>query len=174
MIKGAMGSADGGPKELGGTQLAEVQHALDSFQEDGGEDQPDGSELELPKRLIIRMPTTFGNNFGNETVSLEFSKIDDKVEILYECTRGSNWAQGGEQMLLTFTLGQWIVYDAEWLADNVHISCRQAVFLCVSKNMTKPGWYMWRWNDIADQNRNNGYYPEEWSCQHFRAETAMP
>ena len=161
MIKGAMGSADVQPDD-----------ALDSFQEDEGEDLPDRSEL--PKRLIIRMPTTFGNNFGNDVVSLEFKKIDDKVEILYECTRGSNWAQGGEQMLLTFTLGQWIVYDAEWLADNVTISCRQAVFHCVSKNMTKPGWYMWHWNDIADQNRNNGYYPEEWSCEYFRAETATP
>ena len=161
MIKGAMGSADVQPDD-----------ALDSFQEDEGEDLPDRSEL--PKRLIIRMPTTFGNNFGNEIVSLEFCKIEDNVEILYECTRGSNWAQGDERMVLTFTLGQWIVYDAEWLADNETISCRQAVFHCFSKNMTKPGWNMWRWNVFADQTRNNGYYPEEWSCQHFRAETAMP
>ena len=174
MIKGAMGSADGGPKEPGGTQLAEVQHGLDSFQEDGGEHQPDESELELPKRLIIRMPTTFGNNFGNEIVSLEFSKIEDNVEILYECTRGSNWARRDERMLLTFTQGQWIVYDTARLADNVTISCRQAVFHCFSKNMTERGWYMWRWNVDADQNKNNGYYPAEWSCRHFWAETAMP
>ena len=174
MIKGAMGSADGGPKEPGDTQLAEVQHAFDSFQEDEGEDLPDRSELELPKCLIIRMPTTFGNNYGNQTVSLEFTKIEHKEEILYVCTRGSNWAQGGEQMLLTFTLGQWIVYDAEWLTDKIHISCRQAVFLCVSKNMTKPGWNMWRWNQKAYQPSNNEYSPEEWSCEYFRAETAMP
>ena len=169
-----MGSADGGPKEPGDTQLGEVPHAFDSFQEDEGEDLPDRSELELPKCLIIRMPTTFGNNYGNQTVSLEFTKIEHKEEILYVCTRGSNWAQGGEQMLLTFTLGQWIVYDAEWLADNETISCRQAVFHCFSKHMTKRGWYMWSWNVDANQNKNNGYYPAEWSCRHFWAETAMP
>ena len=137
MIKGAMGSADGGPKEPGGTQLAEVQHGLDSFQEDGGEHQPDESELglpnrrQLPERLIIRMPS----DFGNEYVSFEFIKIENNLEIMYESNRGSNWALTDERMLLTLTQGEWIVYDSARLADNVTISCRQAVFHCDKKTL---------------------------------------
>ena len=175
MIKGAMGSADGDPKEPGGTQLGEVQHGLDSFQEDGGEHQPDESEMgvpnprQLPERLIIRMPS----DFGNEYVSFEFIKIENNLEIMYESKSGSNWARTHERMLLTLTQGEWIVYDSARLADNVTISCRQAVFHC-DKNITERGWYRWRWNVHADDRKNNGYYPEEWSCKHFWAATEVP
>ena len=165
MIKGAMGSADVQPDD-----------GLDSFQEDGGEHQPDESEMglpnrrQLPERLIIRMPS----DFGNEYVSFEFIKIENNLEIMYESNRGSNWALTDERMLLTLTQGEWIVYDSARLADNVTISCRQAVFHCDKKNITERGWYMWRWNVHADDRKNNGYYPEEWSCKHFWAETAVP
>ena len=160
-----MGSADGD------TQMGEVPHAFDSFQEDECEDLPDRSELELPESLIIRMPITFGNNYGNQTVSLEFTKMEHEEEILYSCTRGSNWAQGGEKMWLTFTQGQWIVYDADWLTNMIQLNCRQAVFLCETKYMTKPGWNMWRWNQKACEPSNNEYCREEWSCEYVRVET---
>ena len=181
MIKGAMGSADGGPKEPGGTQLAEVQHGLDSFQEDGGEHQPDESEMgvpnprQLPERLIIRMPRDFGNeyvSFGNEYVSFEFHKIENNLEIMYESNRGSNWALTDERMLLTLTQGEWIVYDSARLVDNMTIFCRQAVFVA-DGNITERGWKTWRYNLGADDNQNNGDYREEWSGRHFWAETEV-
>ena len=165
MIKGAMGSADVQPDD-----------GLDSFQEDGGEHQPDESEMglpnrrQLPERLIIRMPS----DFGNEYVSFEFIKIENNLEIMYESNRGSNWARTHVRMLLTLTQGEWIVYDSARLVDNVTISCRQAVFHSDEENITEEGWYMWRWNVQADDGKTNGYYPEEWSCKHFWAETAVP
>ena len=173
-----MGSADGGQKEPGGTQVAEVQHGLDTFQEDGGEQQPDESQLglpdgrQMPERLSIRMPS----NFGNEYASFEFQKIENNEEIMYVCKRGSNWARTDERMLLTFTVGSWKVYDSAVLADKITIHCRQTVFRCDEGNITEPGWHMWHWNVRADETKkkNNGYDAEEWSCQHVWAETTVP
>ena len=112
MIKGAMGSADVQPDD-----------GLDSFQEDGGEHQPDESEMgvpnprQLPERLIIRMP----RDFGNQYVSFEFIKIKNKnsLEIIYESERGSNWARTSEGMVLTLTEGKWTVYDGAMLVDKM-------------------------------------------------------
>ena len=105
----------------------------------------------------ILMASDFGNeyvSFGkNEYVSFEFIKIENNLEIMYVCNRGSNWARTHEQMLLTLTQGSWIVYDSARLADNITIHCRQAVFHCDEENITERGWYMWRWNVRADETK---------------------
>ena len=170
-----MGSADGGQKEPGGTQLAVVKHGLDSFQEDGGEQQPDESQLglpdgrQMPERLSIRMVSNFGNEYA-----FEYQKMQNNEDIMYVCKRGSNWARTDEQMLLTFTEGSWKVYDSAVLVDKITIHCRQTVFRCDEGNITQRGWYMWHWNVRADETKNNGYDAEEWSCHHFWGETTVP
>ena len=91
-----MGSADGGQKDPSGSQLAEVQHGLDTFQEDGGEQQPDESQLglpdgtqvqgggqQMPERFSIRMVSEFGKEYA-----FEYEKKLKNMKIIYFCKPG--------------------------------------------------------------------------------------
>ena len=128
-----MASADGVQKEPGGSQLAVAQHALDFFQQDGGEQEPDESQLALPDGTQVRgggqeMPERF--RIGTATAfEKEYAFVYEKnrinEETIYLCRMGSKWARPKEFLMLRLEEGTWTAYDSAFLADRENIQCRQ-------------------------------------------------
>ena len=113
-----MASADGVQKEPGGSQLAVAQHALDFFQQDGGEQEPDESQLALPDGTQVQgggheMPERFSigteSEFGKE-YAFEYEKMLNNEEIIYFCSTGSKWARPDEFLMLRFEEGTWTAF----------------------------------------------------------------
>ena len=128
-----MASADGGQQEPGGTQLA----------------VPDGPQVpgrgqEMPERLTIGTKKAFEKNYP-----FPYEKKQIGSETIYVCSKGREWARTKEVLVLRCKTGTWTAFDSAVSADGLTLQCRQPVFRCAAKDITKPGWQQWQTNYAA-------------------------
>ena len=165
-----MASAGGDQQEPCGTQLVVSdgpyvrgggqempQDALDPFQHDLSQQEPGGSELalpdgqqvpgggeQMPERFSIGTSKAFQNNYA-----FPYEKRQIGSEIIYVCSKGSEWARRNEVLVLRCVEGTWTAFDSEVSADGVRLQCRQQVFRCLATDITQPGWHKWETNYAA-------------------------
>ena len=105
-----------------------------------------------------------------------YTKVQVGREPVYLCDRESGYGRRGEFLMLRCEKFQdgvlmWTAYDTLLQKDQDGSStvwCRQAVFRCVGKDITKPGIYEWQMNQNAG--RNNVEQSVRW-YGNLRAET---
>ena len=115
----------------------------------------------MPEHLTIGTKKAFKNNYAFPYVRKTIGS-----ETFYLCNKGSDWARTNEVLVLRCQNGTWTAFDGCRQAvdtallthdlDGLTLLCRQAVFRCIAKDITKPGWYEWQTNLAADANNQAG------------------
>ena len=100
---------------------------------------------QLPEHLTIGTKKAFAKNYP-----YPYQKTQFGTETVYVCSKGSEWAQTGEVLVLRSNEGTWTAYDGAVNAEVSTIVCRQPVFRCSAGNITRPGWYNWQTNYNAN------------------------
>ena len=67
-------------------------------------------------------------------------------EVVYVCSKGSQWAGADEILVLCEQAGIWTAWDS--VIDGAILRCRQPVFRC-NEDITAPGWHTWSTNHDA-------------------------
>ena len=179
-----MASADGGQQEpmIKRTRCGDQeipQDAADSFPDDGGQQQRDGSILavpdcpqvlgggqQMPERLTIGTKKAFDMAYP-----FPYEKKQIGSETIYVCTKGSEWARTNEILVLRCEGGTWAAYDSAVNADGSTLQCRQPVFRCLATDITQPGWHKWQTN--YDANPNDAGLVVDWQGELW-AQTRVP
>ena len=127
----------------------------------------------MPDTFRIGTKKAFENNY-----SFLYTKKQVGSEILYICTKGSEWARANEQLVLRYVPrakassgGIWTAYDSDVNQNGTTLQCRQAVFRCIDDDITQPGWHVWEINYAANKNGDGLYCA--WEGQLW-AETIVP
>ena len=128
------------------------------------------------QQLALQMPDTF--RIGTKKAfdsnnSFLYTKKQVGSEILYICTKGSEWARTHEQLVLRYDAASaaWTAFDSDVNNNGTTLQCRQAVFRCRGADITQPGWHVWETNYAAD--RNGDGLNCDWQGQLW-AETKVP
>ena len=188
-----MASAHGGQQEPAGSQLAVPygppvpdggqqmgQDPLESFPHDEGQEEPVGSQLAVPHGPQVpgggqQMPEHFSigtQKAFDRNEPFEYWKKQINSEIIYVCTKGSEWARAGEVLVLRCDLlGTWTAFDSAVSADGLTLQCRQPVFRCLATDITQPGWHNWEMNYSAGP--NDPCLAADWQGELW-AETRVP
>ena len=99
----------------------------------------------MPERLTIGTKKAFEKNYA-----FPYEKQQIGLETVYVCNKGSEWARSNEVLVLRCEMGIWTAFDSATSADGLTLQCRQAVFRCLSTDITEPGWHKWETNVVAD------------------------
>ena len=128
---------------------------------------------QMPDTFRIGTKKAFDNN-----QAFPYTKKQVGSEILYICTKGSEWARANEQLVLRYVPrakassgGIWTAFDSDVNQNGTTLQCRQAVFRCIDDDITQPGWHVWETNYAAD--RNGDGLNCDWQGQLW-AETKVP
>ena len=88
----------------------------------------------MPEHLIIGTQKAFDNNYP-----FPYEKKQIGAEIIYVCTKGSQWARAGEVLVLRCESETWAAYDSAKMADGTTLHCRQPVFRCIATDIKQRG-----------------------------------
>ena len=108
---------------------------------------PEHLIIEMPEHLIIEML---------EHAAFLYERKEIGAETIYVCNKGSDWARSNEVLVLRCWHGTWTAFDGCLNADGSTFLCRQPVYRCNGKDITKPGWYQWQTNVTADATNQAG------------------
>ena len=126
--------------------------------------------------MASQMPDTFRigtkKAFDNNN-SFLYTKKQVGPEILYICTKGSEWRRTHEQLVLRYDAASavWTAFDSDVNNNGTTLQCRQAVFRCKKGDITQPGWYEWETNWNATNNGDG--LDTKWQGELW-AETKVP
>ena len=123
---------------------------------------------QMPDTFRIGTKKAFENKY-----SFLYTKKQVGSEILYICTKGSEWARTHEQLVLRYDAASaaWTAFDSDVNNDGTTLQCRQAVFRCKKGDITQPGWYEWETNWNATNNDDG--LETKWQGELW-AETKVP
>ena len=97
----------------------------------------------LPLLFSIGTKKAFLNNYPFPYTK---QRIDD--ETVYVCTKGSDYANEGEVLVLRYDAGFWTAWDSAVICET--LTCRQPVFRC-DGDITEAGWHCWAMNQAASK-----------------------
>ena len=132
---------------------------------DGGQ-QVSGGGQQMLEHLIIGTKKAFDNNYP-----FPYQKKQIGAEIIYVCTKGSQWARTGEVLVLRCENETWTAFDSAVSADGSTLQCRQPVFRCLATDITQRGWHKWETNYAASP--NDAGLEVDWQGELW-AETRVP
>ena len=122
--------------------------------------------MAMPEHITIGTKKAFGNNYA-----FPYKKTQIGSEVIYVCTKGSQWARGSEVLVLRCSNGDWTAFDSAVSANGTTLHCRQAVFRCLATDITQPGWHCWETN--YDANSTDAGLVADWHGELW-AETQVP
>ena len=120
----------------------------------------------MPAHITIGTKTAFGNN-----CAFPCKKTQIGSEVIYVCTKGSQWARRSEVLVLRCVNGTWTAFDSAVSANGSTLQCRQPVFRCRATDITQPGWHTWETN--YDANPNDAGLVVDWQGELW-AQTRVP
>jgi hypothetical protein len=94
-----------------------------------------------------------------------YTKEEINGEVLYVCSKGSQWSRPGEFLVLRKKGAYWIAWDSSRVDDALQV--RQPVFRS-DEDITAEGWHTWQTNDKASSDEGDDWV--EWKGE-LAAET---
>ena len=103
--------------------------------------------MAMPGHITIGTKKAFGNNYA-----FQCKKTQIGSEVIYVCTKGSQWARRSEVLVLLCVSGTWTAFDSAVSANGSTLQCRQPVVRCLATDITQPRWQKWETNYDANPN----------------------
>ena len=169
-MRGAMASADGGeqetmaqpdgPQEADGDQQM-PQNEFHLCPPHGGQQEGSGNELAVPDDEDMPESFTTGTQKAFKwNTAFSYERVIICGEIMYLCSRGSDWSRPDEYLILRREGKDWIAYDSGTIQQGETPVCRSPVFRSRGRNITQPGLHEWEINHCASPSDNG--LMQEW------------
>ena len=98
-------------------------------------------------------------------IEFHYTKEEINGEVVYACSKGSQWSRPDEMLILRKKTRFWIAWDSSRVDDMLQV--RQPVYRS-DVDITKEGLHIWQTNVMASSDEGDDYV--EWKGEHF-AET---
>ena len=101
-------------------------------------------EEKMPEAFSIGTRTAYDKGYA-----YLYKKQNIDNETVFVCTKGSDYAEGNEVLVLRCESGVWIAYDSSVTGNE--LICRQQVFRSHDGDITKAGMHEWQMNTNANK-----------------------